>query len=390
MVYKPHPELAKLYAVYTSDPNSIGTHLTQMLECAGASDPLLVSTGADVAIFPGKGRAPVVESFRRTTRGFFELAAISHLGTAVAWLARMREIDPTSDTWRSDARRLIEQMEIVQAVNTLEMWRDQIAVEAWAGLESKIVDLVDYSCKVTCEFLESAFADQTRLTSDVVRREYLDPRDSSEVPVPINDVMIATFSLTTLDIGYRITGWLRRQNLDWERLMVLVSGKTGRPTAGLTWSTNNMCQLISLAAEGRFPAERLYIAPHAPSFVFSESLGRDELRSLEEQFRAIWFSTRSNVEIAPLMFRGYPEFRRAEDASPVVGLNTKVVTELPRVQSPDDRFALVTRLRMVLEDPRQLVSNCVAGYMLDQLHAHGNRPSEVVIPGFSNVAYPLK
>ncbi len=390
MAYTPNPELQKLYLVYTSDPNSIGMHLNQMLQRAGANDPLLVSTGADVAIFPGRGRAPIVESFRRTTRGFFELAAISHLGTAVAWLARMRELEPGSDTWRADARRLIEQMEIVQRTNTLELWREKIAVEAWAGLESKIVDLVDYSCKATCEFLESVLADEARFTSEVMRREYLDPRDSADVPIPINDVMIATFSLTTLDIGYRIMGWLRGQSLDWERLMVVVSGKTGRPTAGLTWSTNNICQLILLASEGRFPAERLYIAPHAPSFVFSEALSRDELRSLEEQFRAIWFSTRSNVELAPVMFEGYPEFRRADDTAPMVNPNTRIVSELPGVQSPDDRFALVTRLRMVLEDPRQLVSNCVAGYMFDQLSAHGNRPSQVVIPRFTNVSYPPK
>ncbi len=267
---------------------------------------------------------------------------------------------------------------------------DQIAVEAWAGLEPKIVDLVDYSCRVTCAFLESALEDQARLTSDIVRSEYLDPMRSPDVPIPMNDVMVATFCLTTLDIGYRIMGWLRGQNLDWERLMVLISGKAGRPTAGLTWSTNNMCQLISLAAEGRFPAERLYIVPHAPSFVLSENLSREELRSLEEQFRTIWFSTRSNVEIAPLMFKGYPRFRPANGSGLTVDANTRVVSELPQVQSSDDRFALITRLRMVLEDPRQLVSNCVAGYMFDQLAEQRNRPSEVVIPGFTNVSYPSK
>jgi hypothetical protein len=40
-----------------------------------------------------------------------------------------------------------------------------------------------------------------------------------------------------------------------------------------------------------------------------------------------------------------------------------------------------------MEDPQQLLSNCVADYVVDQLQKNGNRPEAVPIPGFSNVDF---
>jgi len=78
---------------------------------------------------------PIVESFRKSTRGFIELASVSHLGTAVAWLVRLRELnDPI---WHTDARRLIDQLDRTRRVNTEELWRNAIAVPPWAGTNRK-------------------------------------------------------------------------------------------------------------------------------------------------------------------------------------------------------------------------------------------------------------
>src|ERR1700682_3453709 len=144
MTYSPHPEFSTLYKIYTSDPDSMGQHLTSRMATLTDDDPLLVVTGSDAVLFPGSGKPPIVESFRNSTRGFIELASVSHLGTAVAWLVRLRELnDPI---WRSDARRLIGQLDRTRRINTEELWRNAIAVPALSGYESKIADLVDYSC----------------------------------------------------------------------------------------------------------------------------------------------------------------------------------------------------------------------------------------------------
>jgi hypothetical protein len=386
LAYSPDPAFRTLFSIFTADPDSIGAHLTNHMARLSANDPLLVATGSDIVIFPGSGRPPVVESFRQSTRGFIELTSVSHLGIAVPWILRLRELgDPG---WRADAHRLIDQIAEVRAVNTEAHWRDAIAAGAWAGLESKIADLVDYSCAVTSDFLEQGLADETRLTFAYLREHYLDPVGSSDVPVPINDMMAATFALAFLEIGHRIIGWLRAQDLDWERLMAMISGRSGRPTAGLTWPTNNMCHLLWQSSGRRLSPERLYIAPHAPSFVLADLGDEAHLAALEREFRQIWLNTRASVELGRAMFDGYPAFHPMIDTAPVVDAATQAIQELPTVRSPEDRRAIITRLRFVMEDPAQLISNAAAHYVIDQLCACGNRPSEVVIPGFTNTTYP--
>src|SRR5260370_23853460 len=98
------------------------------------------------------------------------------------------------------------------------------------------------------------------------RHEYLDAQGAPGMPVPFNKVMIATFFLTDLDVAYRIIRWASEQNLAWERAMVLISGKQGRPTAGVTWSTNSICHILLGASSGKLAVDRMYVAPHAPSF----------------------------------------------------------------------------------------------------------------------------
>ena len=191
--------------------------------------------------------------------------------------------------------------------------------------------------------------------------------------------MIATFCLTALDISHRMIVWLRGHALDWKRLMVLIAGQSGRATAGLTSSSNNMCNLLARASEGRLAPERLYIVPRAPDLALSGDNDGARWRQLEQQYRTLWFNTYANVELAGRMFEGYPRYRFAPPRRPAVNRAVEAVSELPAVASAQDMFALVSRLRFVLEDPRQLISNCVADVMIDQLFAHDCRPEKVRI-----------
>ena len=60
------------------------------------------------------------------------------------------------------------------------------------------------------------------------------------------------------------------------------------------------------------------------------------------------------------------------------------VGDIPYIASADDRDACVARLRRITEDPTQLLLNCVADYVVDQLRLQGNQPNEVPMPGFTN------
>jgi Domain of unknown function (DUF5624) len=389
MSYSPNAEFSALYKTYTGDPDSLGSHLTARMRRSTDADPLLVITGSDAVLFPGSGKAPSVESFRKSTRGFIELASVSHLGTSVAWLARLRELnDPV---WRQDAGRLIAQLQRTRQASSPELWRDEIAVPALAGYESRIADMIDYGCAVTSDFLQKALADDSLMTFESVRNLYLDPAGSATVPVPINDLMVATFALAFLDIAHRIIRWVRKHVDDWGRLMVMLSGRSGRPTAGLSWTTNNMCHLLWKASNECLPPERVFIAPHAPSFVLSDIEDDAHLQRLSSEFRDIWTNTRASIELARCMFEGFPAYDGSAVVVPTaLEPGSRSMNEMPALRSPDDRHTAIARLRLVMEDPRQLLANSVASYIIDQLCAAGNDPTKVFIPGFTNVSYPKR
>ncbi len=384
------PELVSLFATYTAGPSSIGANLTQMATAAGAGSSLIVATGTDMALFPGNGLAPSVQSFRLSTRGFKELAGVSHLGPALASLVNMHAIDASSALWRSDAERLLHAAQGARRANSEELWRDQIAVEAYRGREAAIAAMIDYACGISIRYLQAVLADESLLTPEFLRNEFLEARGSAlGAAVPFNAVMISTFFLTGLDITYRVTRWFKEQAIDWTRAMVLVCGKQGRPTSGVTWTSNSICQMILGASNLQLPLERMYIAPHAPSFTVVDPDDLDAIREFEKPMRAIWFYTRAISDLAPTMFEGYPRYAPGAYAAPEIDDNTTVLAEMPRILGPNDMRTMTTRMRLVMEDPRQLLSGCVTDYAVEQLRLNGNRPQEVVVPGLDDVAYPF-
>lgn len=387
MAYAPHDYFRSLYDVYTG-PDSTGQHLTKHMVRLTEREPLLVITGADFVIFPGSGQAPIVESFRHSTRGFVELTAVSHLAPCIAWIFRLRELGYAN--WRDDANRMIATADRVRSINDTNYWEKVVAVEAYRGYESKIADMVDYACRASSEFMRTCLADERLMTFEHLRASFLDPIDSAAVPVPLNDVMVATFTLAFLDIAHRMIRWLRSQNFNWPQLMILLSGKSGRPSAGLTWQTNNNCHLLWKASERRISPENVQIAPHGPSLTLSDLQDSLRVAEIERQVRDVSLHLRANIDLARMMFDGYPAFVKDIEEPPVVDATTIALHAMPRLRSPDDRLTAITRLRFVMEDPAQLLSNSVAHSVIDQLCENSNRPELVVIPGFSKVSYPAR
>ena len=97
---QPSSELVELFTTYTGSPTAIGARYAQAAAFETNGDPLIVATSADLVLFPGAGAPPEIEGFRLSTRGFKEMAAVSHLGPAVATLARMRALGAD---WRPGA-----------------------------------------------------------------------------------------------------------------------------------------------------------------------------------------------------------------------------------------------------------------------------------------------
>lgn len=386
MSYRPDPRFVDLYELYTG-PNSIAAELSQKKRDATADTPLLISTGSDLVLFPGRGRDPVHESFRHSTRGFKELTAVSHLGTAMAWVVEMQV--EGMDGWQVWARRFLAQCEEVRAISTVPYWTSEVAVEAWKGWEPKIVDVVDYACRASEDYLKAGLEDRSVFTYAALRERFLEPSQPGDPPVPFNDVMVATFALTFLDITHRMMRWLNSLELDWRTVMVMICGSSGRPTAGLTWATNNMCHLLWRASQKTLAPEHLLISPHAPSLKLDMIKSGADLQDLEKAYRTLWCKTRVTAEIGGKMFAGFPAFVPDIGAASVITDPAGTLSEMPRLQHPDDRFTAISRLRMVMEDPRQLLSNSVAEFIIDELSDNGLDPAAITIPGFTNTTYPV-
>jgi hypothetical protein len=377
VTYQPDEAFAGLFFAFTGgQPESIGTQLTQTMVSQSKESPLLVSTASDIAYFPGGHSKPSIESFRKSTRGFIELTAVSHLPLAVCYVAHMRELLPGAETWRVQLQRLIEHAVATRRVNTVDMWRDKVALRAFQGHERKLCGLVEYALTSCIDYMQRACIDPSLLDFETLQRQFIDA-DQDWLLVSMNDVMFATFALAYVDIAYRIGGWLREKQIDWDHAMVLVSGQSGRPTAGVTWSTNNICNLIWKSSDKQIAPERIFVAPHAPGFSVDNLPNAEALRDLEKTYRQIWCHTRASVDVARKMFQAYEAF-----------IFRPIETEtLPAIKSLDDHAACAARLRRILEDPQQLLSNCVADYIVDELCRCNYRPEDVQIPGFTNVDY---
>jgi Domain of unknown function (DUF5624) len=376
------PELVDLFGTYTAAADSVAAHLSDAAAAAAAGDPLIVATGTDIALFPGGGRAPAVLGIRTATRGFKELAAVSHLGPAVATVLRLKELDP-GGCWRADAGRLVDACRAARAANSAALWRDRIAVAAYAGREDAIAALVGYACRVTERYLAAALADPGYLTAATMRADYLEGP-----PVPVNRVMIATFFLTGMDIAHRVIGWFDELGPAWERAMVMMVGPSGKPTGAVTRETHSIAGIIDDASRGRLPPANLLVVPHAAPFPPSDGGNLDRIAALEPDYRRLSARLSAVAALGPDMFGGYPRFRPPPRRLAALEPGQASVGAMPAIAGPDDWRALTTRLRVVLEDPRQLLSSAVTDYASQQLIACDNVPAAVTVPGLDGEPYP--
>ena len=380
------PELLELYQTYTAHPDSIAAHFNASAAWAEADNPLVVGTGTDIAVFRGGGAAPEVERIRTAAGGFKELAAVSHLGPAVAAILAMSRIDPDGRC-RDDAERLILRCESVRRANSVELWRDKIAVEAYRGREQPIAQMVDYSCRMTERFLLRSLEDPSYLNIENLQDEYLEG-PCEDLPVPMNRMMVATFFLTGLDIAYRIIRFFDRLDLQWERTMVMMVGRSGKPTGAVTRESHSVGVIIDIASRGRLAVPNLLIAPHAPVFPPFDGTNLSAIAATEQGYREFWSQIVAMADLAGEMFSRYPAFvpRRATGVS--VTRDMQTVESMPRIDAPDDWFALTTRLRVVLEDPQQVLSAAVTDYAARQLVENDNDPRAVTVPGLDGEPYP--
>jgi len=385
-----NPEMHRLFRTYT-DPRApergaTADSLSRATYEADLSSPIVLVTSRDIALYPGEFAPPSVLGFRLNIGAFNELAGLSHLGPAVATLVRLKQIG-WEDEWRADARRLLSDIQQVRAVNHTGIW-ERMGVSAFVGREPAIARMTEYACALSERYLDRALSEEGYMSVESVQRDLLIGGGPDGPQVPFNKIMTATFSLVGLDTAHRLISWLRGAGIDWGAAIVAVAGRQGRPTGGVTKSTNVIARILSLISEGRLRDERFFIAPHLPTFETPENGDLTEVAKLEEPVRWQLARVMSTYPLSDIMYPNSPPFVPPPLYGDDLAEDATGVTEMPRIKSPEDWRVIDTRLRMSLEDSRQLLASGVTDYMAEQLVANDNDPARVVVIGLDDQHYP--
>ena len=75
-------------------------------------------------------------------------------------------------------------------------------------------------------------------------------------PIGFDRIMVATFALVGANNSARLR-WFDARDVAWDRALVMITGRQGRPASGITLATNSLARIFQLAARGRLAAERL-------------------------------------------------------------------------------------------------------------------------------------
>lgn len=370
-------------ADYPAGQPTLGQMLTQSMiaaESAGhAPGPLVLVMGSDIYVYASSGGARLAhEQFRADrTNGFYELTAISHIGPALAYLAQVKANGDAR--WKARLDSLQTHVAQVRALNqrTSDNWLDRLNQPAWSAHKRQIRDMVDYACARTLDYIGS-LGDGDRFTTAGVNDDFF-TATSAQFPIPFTNVMIATFMLEGLRGAADVQRALAALKLDWPRAMVLVSSRAGsNVSSGLTEGTNWLVAFLRAASGFELPDERIKIVPYAE---VRPSVGQPQLppEDLAYYVQRVW---------GPLFYRKL--------------VSDQVFARIPTIYLPDrpslpgdyavtpaaaiDQFMI--RMKHSLRDAREMLSNTVAFWMVQELASKDWNAAAVSIPGLTTGFLP--
>ena len=363
---------------YPAGQPTIGQMLTQAeidrLGAAAAGGPLILVSGSEIHVYDSRSGARVGHERFRADRasGFYEMTAISHIGPAVAYLAEIKsDGDPR---WKERLASLQAHVAKVRALNlsATDNWLDRLGQPAWRTRNAQIRDMVDYACARTLDYIGS-LGDGARLTAVGVNDDFFNGT-SAAYPIPFGNIMIATFMLEALRGASDVQVALARLDLDWPRAMVLVSSRAGtNVSSGLTEGTNWLVAFLKAVSGSNLPDERIKIVPYAET---RASLGQAQLAPADLQYyvQRVW---------GPLFYRRLVADRVFSSIPTIYLPNRPPLPGDPSVTAAGAIDQFMIRLKHSLRDAREMLSNTVAFWMVQELADKKWDPTKVEIPGLT-------
>lgn len=363
---------------YPSGQPTLGQMLTQAeiaKEAAiGVPGPLLLVFGSDIYVYDSTNGARLGHERFRADRssGFYEMTAVSHIGPALAYLAQIKMNGDAR--WKARLTSLQTHVGKVRALNlqATDNWLDRLDQPAWNVHKKQIRDMVDYACARTLDYI-GTHGDDENFTLRSVNDDFFNGV-SDRFPIPFRNTMIATFMLEALRGATDVQAALSRLQINWPRAMVLVSSRAGTNVSSeLTQGTNWLVLFLRAVSDFTLPDERIKIVPYAE---VRASLGKEQLLAADLNYyvQRVW---------GPLFYRRV--------------VSDQVFSPIPTVYMPErpplpgdhgltaagaiDQFMI--RLKHSLRDAREMLSNTVAFWMVQELADKNWDSAAVDIPGLT-------
>ncbi|KTD82490.1 DUF5624 domain-containing protein [Legionella waltersii] len=334
--------------------------------------PLILFLDSSIYIYDSHKKL-LYSKLLRTNRssGFFEMTAISHIGPALSYLAKIKENGDPS--WKPAMVGLLEDIKQVKALNALteNNWLDRANIKSWQPHKEQIRAMVDYATSMSGNYIVTVL-NGAPFDLSALQQNFLN--GNKEFPIPYNSVMVATFMLTAINSMSEIHDGVANLNLDWSKAMVIVRNVAGgNVSAGLTAGTNWMVPFVNALSNSQIPSDRVIIAPYAQ--VLPE-VGKDPLADSAYQYYAyaVWGSIYNRSKIAQSVF---------------TQINTIYLPGRPAIPGDygytksSDIGDFLIRLKYSLLDPREMLSNTVGFWVAGEMQNKNWDVEKIEIPGLT-------
>jgi hypothetical protein len=167
---------------------------------------------------------------------------------------------------------------------------------------------------------------------------------------------------------------LARLKLDWPHAMVLVSSRAGtNVSSGLTEGTNWLVAFLRAASGFNLPDERIKIVPYVEA---RSSLGQKQLSpaDLHYYIQQVW---------GPLFYRRLVADRVFSNIATIYLPDRPALPGDPGVTAASAIEQFMIRMKHSLRDAREMLSNTVAFWMVQELADKKWDPAAVQIPGLT-------
>lgn len=347
--------------------------------------PLVMLLDSSIYVYDSK-RQLLFSRLLRTNRssGFFELTAISHIGPALSYLAKLKENGDPS--WKPAMLRLLND---TRAVNTLnaqrdDNWLEQANITAWKPYQHQIKAMIDYATSMAGNYMVSVL-NGADFDLNHLQHQFLN--GNADYPIPFNNIMVATFMLTAEQSMMKLHNDLSKITIDWANAMIIVRNVAGNNvTSGLTKGTNWMVAFLNALGDNKIPAQHILITPYAE---VKSDVGSNPLSAASYDYYSIkiWMTISNRAPIARAVF---------------TDLATIYLPDRPALpgdygySNADAIDDFMVRLKHSFGDAREMLSNSVGFWMAGELQAKKWDLNKIAIPGLTsgfpkNIhAYPEK